>query len=513
MRLRTWTKLFLVLLPLTALVVGALHEPTRQAARDFLSRFGKSHWSASLAPQIAELRAAIPGMEDPRLGRKRHDEIVARLLHAEKDGVLPQRVLADLRKEAAECGRELKEREIEVTLLPLEKRVKDALAGGDAGSLARVGRVLRSLLPTVRDSLGPDHARVASLEDWIRQTSARIAGGPPPPTVATSSPEPKPISSVRPTPLASRPDPPPPAPLRFEALSDEISALIAQRDYQNASELIEDWKRKVPSGKRVPEELQREEARLPQHFSVPNVWFFYVPKGQYRVGTPKGEVGRVDRDELEPFDKDIEGFWVSETEVTQAAFSKVIPAHIFPKEVSGGEFPACAVDYTEAINYCTTLSGQDQDFDYCLPTELEWEVACRAMQSPELCPVAVGPSDAPKFQKKLVDELAQCLQPFSWFQANSNSAYPFMVAQKRPNPMGLRDMMGNVSEWCRFDDAVTYDESIKFGKRPQRGGSVQSPYLLCRAGARKLGKRTEKSMNVGFRLIARPKPLSICKCD
>ena len=132
-----------------------------------------------------------------------------------------------------------------------------------------------------------------------------------------------------------------------------------------------------------------------------------------------------------------------------------------------GGFPANSMQQYGAIMYCKWLYAKTGVF-YRLPTEIEWEYACKA-----------GAEIPSKY-----------LADYAWFQGNSNEKY-HQVGQKKPNAWGLHDMLGNVSEWvldhfesdptARKDSPVFID---KYADAVVRGGNYQDPANLVRSTAR-----------------------------
>jgi formylglycine-generating enzyme required for sulfatase activity len=132
-----------------------------------------------------------------------------------------------------------------------------------------------------------------------------------------------------------------------------------------------------------------------------------------------------------------------------------------------GGFPANSMQQYAALMYCKWLYAKTGVF-YRLPTEIEWEYACKAG------------ADIP--EEKLAD--------YAWFQGNSSEKY-HQVGLKKPNAWGLHDMLGNVSEWVLdhfHSDPATRNESPvfldKYADAVVRGGNFQDPANLVRSTAR-----------------------------
>lgn len=257
----------------------------------------------------------------------------------------------------------------------------------------------------------------------------------------------------------------------------------------------------TPPGPRVPRPVNLAPPTIPPP-DVRGLVFAYVPSRTYTVGTPRGEPGR-DGVEPEPGQLPIEGFFISQTEVTQEAFKSAVPTKTW-KTFSGPKLPAHSVTFEEAEQFCVTLTLQDDRMIFSLPTETEWEVAARAGNPPEYGPIVGKPNHQARFLTGL-DEAAQALQNYAIFADNKLGPGPGPVSQKSANPLGLFDMHGNVAEWCRREPRLPDLYRNVILERPLRGGSVQSPYERCRAGARALEPATTSTPTIGFRIIARPR--------
>jgi len=186
------------------------------------------------------------------------------------------------------------------------------------------------------------------------------------------------------------------------------------------------------------------------------------------------------------------GYWLGKYEVTQAEWLRVTGKKSWQgKDVKeGDEFPVTHIRWEEAIEFCAKLTKQeraagriDAGWEYALPTEAQWERACRAGTTTRF---SFG-NDAAK------------LGDFAWFSSNTamqGEKYPHRVGQKKPNPWGLHDMHGNVYEWCRDADVgrtqelpggtdpLVEDEQTNGGRGVLRGGGWRSDWQPCRAAYR-----------------------------
>ena len=164
------------------------------------------------------------------------------------------------------------------------------------------------------------------------------------------------------------------------------------------------------------------------------------------------------------------GFWLGGNEVTQAQWRTLMqttPWHGNKYVKEGDAYPATYVSWSDAMKFCELLSQNEWEsgrlqsgWQYALPTEAEWEYACRA-----------GTTTAFSFG----DDAAQ-LGDYTWFQPNTTAAgekYAHEVGKKKPNPWGFADMLGNVWEWCRDGKS----EKLPGGKDPEvlATGSVRMP--------------------------------------
>jgi formylglycine-generating enzyme required for sulfatase activity len=194
--------------------------------------------------------------------------------------------------------------------------------------------------------------------------------------------------------------------------------------------------------------------------------YVFVPAGSFAMGCSPGDT-ECDVDEArKPVTVQIPaGFWLGQTEVTQAAWKRINHGHN-PSHFKGDQLPVENITGLDADNYC------DASVEGRLPTEKEWEYAARA-----------GTAGA---RYAGVDAVA-------WYDGNSGNT-THAVGQKQPNAFGLYDMLGNVMEWTsdkRGPDA-----------RAVRGGSWSIGGSFARASARLKFENTTRLSTLGFRCVA-----------
>lgn len=153
--------------------------------------------------------------------------------------------------------------------------------------------------------------------------------------------------------------------------------------------------------------------------------FVWVPGGCFHMGDT---FGKRDSDEKPVHEVCLDGFWLGRTPVTQAQWGQVMETKA-NRPAKGPDYPADAVTWRDAKTYVTRLNAKAKDGGrFRLPTEAEWEYACRSGGKAEM--FAGG------------GELAN----LGWYSANSDGE-PHPVAQKAPNGLGLYDMSGLVFQW------------------------------------------------------------------
>ena len=195
-------------------------------------------------------------------------------------------------------------------------------------------------------------------------------------------------------------------------------------------------------------------------------------------------------------------FYVGTTEVTQGQYVAVMNARPwirkdFVKE--GSDYPATYVDWDHAVEFCRRLSAKEGR-EYRLPTEAEWEYACRGGVTTLFC---------------FGDDTSRWNE-YAWFHANTRAVgekYPHKVAQKKPNAFGLYDAHGNAWEWCGDWYAGDYYQHSPvenpFGprngtRRVYRGGCWSNEPAHCLSSYRYGLDPTYCSFHLGFRVVCVP---------
>lgn len=295
--------------------------------------------------------------------------------------------------------------------------------------------------------------------------------------------------------------------------------------------------------------------------------FAWCPPGTFMMGSPDYESGRGD-DEVRHQVTLTKGFWIGTTEVTQGQWKSLmnwetiedilrnalhdnsqysfregkktfreffgVKRNANPREWCGDlmdAIPVYYVGWNEAARFCSALTEHERSagrlpdgYEYRLPTEAEWEYACRAGTASTLPNgrnlTILGAHNAPE------------LDSIAWYGGNSSQGFtgrgwntenwvekqypegiaaPRQVAQKAPNNWGVYDMIGNVWEWTndRYSsysrNSVTNPLGGRFGEfRCVRGGAWNMPAARCRPAFRVSVNVGDRRDNLGFRVVLAP---------
>jgi formylglycine-generating enzyme required for sulfatase activity len=208
-----------------------------------------------------------------------------------------------------------------------------------------------------------------------------------------------------------------------------------------------------------------------------------IPHGAFDMGSPESEAGH-DRIETRKRVEITHDFFIASTEVTQEQYEKVTGQK--PSlQWQGAALPVENVSWDDAVKFCQQLSEREH-VSYRLPTEMEWEYACRAGQ-----PRAFQDPDRPDS---------------TVWHSNDSGGATHAVAMKLPNAWGLFDMQGNVAEWCDRSEAdqtnTGSSDKVKEMVHCCRGGSALTPLTGTRAAARRF--IAGPFPDVGFRVVRDP---------
>ena len=235
-----------------------------------------------------------------------------------------------------------------------------------------------------------------------------------------------------------------------------------------------------------------------------------IPAGSFIMGSPNGEIDRSDREGPQHRVNFPRDFWIGQFAVTQAQYQTVTGKT--PSSFKGNQNPVENVSWDDAVNFCQQLS-QSTGRTYRLPTESEWEYACRATTTTPL-----------HFGESITPELGNYKGNFPYRQAAKgtyrNNTTP--VGSFPGNLWGLYDMHGNLWEWCLDEwhdnysqkaESLKRDGSIPWAKESSeisllsddayvlRGGSWNDLARTARSAYRLSYRRDLWNFNVGFRLV------------
>lgn len=259
----------------------------------------------------------------------------------------------------------------------------------------------------------------------------------------------------------------------------------------------------------------------------------WIPPGRFLMGSPEGEAGRFDDEGPQHWVTITRGYWLGDAPVTQALWTAVMGEN--PSRFRSDDRPVEQVSWADSQGFLARLKRVLDGFAARLPTEAEWERACRAGTTTATWVSDLtlrGENDAPE------------LDAIAWYGGNSGVGFDLAngydasdwpekqhpgdrsgthpVGQKSPNPYGLHDMLGNVYEWCQ-DAAEGFGAPARYTSEPvedpvaeergsarvYRGGAWRSNARYVRAALRFADEPGYRSALLGFRLAggqAAPSP-------
>jgi formylglycine-generating enzyme required for sulfatase activity len=227
--------------------------------------------------------------------------------------------------------------------------------------------------------------------------------------------------------------------------------------------------------------------------------FVWIEPGTFTMGSPATESGRFKDEGPQHQVRLTTGFWLAKYELTQAQWQAIMGSRPW----SGQDYvqenpnhPATHISWTDTQLLLQRLNQAAGDKVYRLPTEAEWEYACRA-----------GTATAWSF-----GDGASPLFDYAWYDGNAQQtgqAYPHAVGTRKANPWGLFDMHGNVAEWCQDGGDPQYpatDQTDPMGPsntafRFVRGGGFNSGAQSTRSATRYDFPITDRGATLGARLV------------
>jgi len=241
----------------------------------------------------------------------------------------------------------------------------------------------------------------------------------------------------------------------------------------------------------------------------------WCPPGRFTMGSPPSEPERrPDEDQVSV--TLTKGFWIGKCEVTQSQWRRVVGR--FPGRLTAGEgdeFPVYEINFSEAEDFCRKLTEKARTagdlpgpWEFRLPTEAQWEYACRA-----------GTTAATAFGDSLSSKQANFQgRPYNGAEAGPSLRRAARVGSYPANPWGLHDMHGNVFEWCRDRYQVKLPGGVDpdlhsppatavsgqnlSGSRVRRGGCWADEGWPCRSATRVRFEPERRSDHIGFRVVA-----------
>ena len=272
----------------------------------------------------------------------------------------------------------------------------------------------------------------------------------------------------------------------YETYRDEIK-LEAGEDRELEITLA---KLPEPEPTQTTQTVSRPQRRGTWTDPVTGTEFVWIEGGCYQMGCGSW-TDNCNGDEKPVHEVCVDGFWLGKYEVTQGQWRQIMgsnPSHF----KNGDNYPVEVVSWNDCKNFIQELNSRNGgNFEFRLPTEAEWEYACRSGGKPEKYS---GSND---------------VNSVAWYDSKSGG-HTHLVGQRSPNGLGLYDMSGNVYEWCEdvYDSEAygkhSWNNPVVTGGRSGRVGRGGS-WLYKPRGARCADRYSDSpdyaSISLGFRLL------------
>ncbi len=245
--------------------------------------------------------------------------------------------------------------------------------------------------------------------------------------------------------------------------------------------------------------------------------FILIPSGDFLMGSPEAEKGRQWNEKRHKVIIS-KSFYMTETEITQGQWEKLVGFNPSSFSTSGKTYPVDSVSWNECMEFIRVLNGWEGTKKYRLPTEAEWEYACRAGSPSTFADGPITTFSCNEPEPGIINMAWYCYN--SGTQNPSGDFKPHPVKTKNPNKWGLYDMHGNVQEWvldsCKWRSfwrakvgvvTDTYKDNIvdplsKIGKHKIiRGGGWYQTSKYQRSAYRSYYKPGVKRNSLGFRIV------------
>jgi formylglycine-generating enzyme required for sulfatase activity len=230
---------------------------------------------------------------------------------------------------------------------------------------------------------------------------------------------------------------------------------------------------------------------------VPSMEFVYIPTGTFMMGSPADELER-DNDERQHRVTISKPFYLQTTEVTQGQWKRVMGNNPSYFKDCGDDCPVDSVTWNECHEFIRRLNERERTNKYRLPTEAEWEYACRAGTTTPFYSGNCLSTDQANYDGN--HQMPRC--PKGKYRERTVGVRSFSS-----NPWGLYDMHGNVYEWCQ-DQYGTYPTSnvtnptgpSSGNYRVFRGGGWDNYARDCQSASRDRSYPVYRYYDLGFRL-------------
>jgi len=240
---------------------------------------------------------------------------------------------------------------------------------------------------------------------------------------------------------------------------------------------------------------------------VTGIRFCWCPPGKFMMGSPPTEPERrPDEDQVAV--TLTKGFWMAKFETTQGQWKRVmgkLPGPLTEQLPEGNDLPVGNVNFAEAEAFCQKLTelarragALPKDWEFRLPTEAQWEYACRAGTTTATCFGDTLSSKQANFNGK----------PYNGAEPGPSLNRAANVGSYPANAWGLHDMHGNIFEWCRdwyhpkLPGGVDPDlSSARAASRVRRGGAWTDDGWPCRSAFRLRFEPERRYDHIGFRIV------------